>query len=88
MILIMDDKLAQGILADEEESLLELRDLIRAEQETSFTGTRVICDDRQGPPDVKVIKDDYVLVAEGSCELTYIQHYRNGTAQLTLKGRK
>jgi hypothetical protein len=36
----------------------------------------------------ETIEDDYILVVEGSCYLSSVQTYPNGTHVLVIKGRK
>lgn len=43
---------------------------------------------RSGDTESTVIRDDYVIVTAGSCEVTSISAYGNGTAVLTVKGSK
>lgn len=37
---------------------------------------------------VDVPLDEYFLMCTGDCHVTSVQHYANGTAVVTIKGRK
>jgi hypothetical protein len=45
-------------------------------------------DTETGESQTATITDDYVLICEGSCRLDRTQVSANGTAVLTVKGRK
>lgn len=40
-----------------------------------------------GETETVEIKDDYVILAAGSCYIHHVQSYANGTHILTIKGR-
>ena len=51
-----------------------------------MSGTRVTCTDlATGESDSIEIRDNYVLVTDGRCEVTHEQRFANGTVQLTIK---
>lgn len=54
-----------------------------------MSGTRVTCEDiTTGESESVIIQDNYILVTDGLCELTYEQHHANGTVVLTIKRPK
>lgn len=49
-------------------------------------GTRITCEDVEtGETDSVVIKDDYLIVTDGTCNVSHRQHFANGTVQVTIK---
>lgn len=53
-----------------------------------MSGTRVTCTDlSSGESDSVEIRDNYLLVTDGNCELASEQHHANGTTVLTVKRR-
>lgn len=54
-----------------------------------MSGTRVTCEDIEtGESESAVIRDDYIIVTDGTCEITSMQVYGNGTVQLTIKRQR
>jgi len=41
-----------------------------------------------GEKEVVEVKDDYLILAAGSCHVEHVQTYANGTHILTVKGRR
>lgn len=57
--------------------------------ETNDPGIRVtVTDLKTGETQTTVIMDEYVIVCAGSCHIAAHQVYKNGTVQLTIKGRR
>jgi hypothetical protein len=53
-----------------------------------MSGTRVTCEDvATGERESQVIENTYLLIADGTAELTHVQQYGNGTTVLTVKQR-
>ena len=49
-------------------------------------GTRVTCEDLEtGESDSAVVRNNWMVVTDGDCEVTSEQHYGNGTSVLTIK---
>jgi hypothetical protein len=56
---------------------------------TFATGTRVTAEDIAEGNDGQVeIKDNYVLITDGECQVTHMQRHANGTHVITIKGVK
>lgn len=61
----------------------------RPASESVDPGVRVTVDDLKTlDRDSAIIRNDYVIVTAGSCYLAYVQEHKNGTVQLTIKGRR
>lgn len=41
-----------------------------------------------GETETVEVKDDYVILAAGSCDVAHVQAFANGTHILTVKGRR
>jgi len=45
-------------------------------------------DTETGRSDTTTLENNYLLVTEGTCEMTHLQAYANGTHVITIKGRQ
>ena len=48
----------------------------------------VVTDIETGDTSSAEIEDDYIIICAGTCDVSYFQVCKNGTHQLTVKGRK
>jgi hypothetical protein len=50
-------------------------------------GTRITCVDIDNPAETETqeILNDFVVITDGTCSVTHVQAFANGTAQITIK---
>lgn len=56
-----------------------------SENGNGYGYTRVTVEDGLGVAEVQEVKDNFLVICDGECYIDGIQHWSNGTTQLTIK---